>query len=529
MGKGASNSHKQLIETFLQTYYSALSRQLEGFHRFYVDKEGQLTCDYVLRGVTLPWIPLRSGSLPEEALPGTRTPAAESPGDAAPAGWSRADVPHASVDGGSGSPAEFRISEFSFDPKQMPLETAVGLLQAAIQSALPAVYYDIRISSYDVDEITSPGHPGSVTSDVYVVAVGSIHVSEVPRPAWNAEPVPVSLLKYVALFPFIQTFRLRRKQVKAESDEKNAAFFNNNQDAIHVWICHDVLRYLDGNILNWLPPATHTSDGQSDSVPQFSRAGLDAEQERVIMPAAHQGPMYPFAPSPQPLSYAGNFQRTGMMPFFPYPFGTLPNAHVLASADVTRMMQGRYQMPGFIPPQPVYGMNPGAVPANIPMSSGVKAADDLPFACTIWVGGVPPGSTEDLIRAEFSRFGPIHKVDYRPMRGFAFIVFVSEKARDRAIEQYRSGNFVPTTRHFENAHLKIDYKREFGNRSMHPIYRVPYRMQPRIPQPGVAHQFEVVARGDYPAPQQVAAVETSQEIYPAPGESPVRAPTLPSR
>lgn len=529
MGEETRVTCRRQVGAFLQTYYAAMSRQLESCHRFYLNASGQLTCERVFRGVTLPWIPIRvcdhAGESQQDAAGFTE----EGPGNAASSNRNGMKSPFPGADETQSPSAEFRLAEFKFDPKQRADDEAIGQLQAVIRNSIPAVYSDMRISSCDLDVVTLADASEGHSLDAQVVVVGSIHVSDTPRSALGAEAPSNAALKYLAMFPFIQIFRLKLRQFPAGEVGEAARLSTNGLSTSHIWIQQDLLRYLDSNILHWLPLPSRADYPLNENFvhPMITSGAFEHEEGR---PAASQGALpYSFVPSPQPMPYFGNFHRSNMVPVLPYPLVGAPGPQPLVAGDAMRVMHGRYGAQPFVPAQPMYGMNAAMASSNMGMASSVKASDDLPFACTIWVGGLPPGSTEELIRAEFSRFGPVHKVDYRPSRGFAFIVFVSEKARDRAIEQYRSGTFVPVTPHFENAYLKIDYKREFGSRGSYSVYRTPFRYQGRIVHYNAINQLGGVPPGEYPPPSYPNTSETPREDVAGTNQSPVRTPTLPSR
>jgi hypothetical protein len=528
MGEETRQRSKRLVSTFLQTYYAALSRQLEDFHRFYLDARGAVTCESIFRGVTLPWVPLQTCEHPDESPQDLASGAEKRANTNVQADWNGTKFFPSGSESRQDCPGELRLTELNLDPNQPLTGELVSRLQAVNQNSLPVVYSEMRVSSYDLDIYSVTDDPGWQILNGQVVVVGSIHVSDTPRSVLGTKSSANIAMKYVAMFPFIQIFKLTLKHDRLSEELGESRLAANGRSTSHIWIQKDVLRYLDSNILHWLPISSRPDYSPAETaMPPPATIGA-SDQE--VAPLASQGaPPYAFVPSPQPIPFVDNFHRFGMVPFLSYPMIGAPGPQPLISGDAARIMSGRYGAPPFMPSHPIYGVNAVMTPSNMSMASVVKTSDDLPFACTIWVGGLPPGSSEELIRAEFSRFGPVHKVDYRPSRGFAFIVFVSEKARDRAIELYRSGNFVPATPHFENAYLKIDYKREFGNRSGYPVYRMPNRYQGRVLQHSALHQLASGPTGDFAIPLSPGMGESPREVGPGSSQSPTRTPTLPSR
>ena len=63
-----------------------------------------------------------------------------------------------------------------------------------------------------------------------------------------------------------------------------------------------------------------------------------------------------------------------------------------------------------------------------------QSARDMPDACQIFVGGLPPGSTEADLREVFSEFGSIMEIRVNP-KNFAFVVFNNPESVQKIIQE----------------------------------------------------------------------------------------------
>lgn len=72
-------------------------------------------------------------------------------------------------------------------------------------------------------------------------------------------------------------------------------------------------------------------------------------------------------------------------------------------------------------------------------------------SCRLWVGGLGPGVTEDVILPEFERYGNIRNMMYSPGAPWAFIEYESQDAASAAWQEMKGFEIA------RNRRLKIDY------------------------------------------------------------------------
>ena len=69
-----------------------------------------------------------------------------------------------------------------------------------------------------------------------------------------------------------------------------------------------------------------------------------------------------------------------------------------------------------------------------PRKMGGGGGRDVPDSCQLFVGGLPPGTTEGDLREVFSPFGTILEVRLN-QKNFAFVVFGSQEAVQKVLSE----------------------------------------------------------------------------------------------
>ncbi|KAL3120596.1 hypothetical protein niasHT_007888 [Heterodera trifolii] len=92
---------------------------------------------------------------------------------------------------------------------------------------------------------------------------------------------------------------------------------------------------------------------------------------------------------------------------------------------------------------------PGAMGGGVEYSSKPTVdeimAQTSPENTSVYVGGVPPGATEEDIRSTFRRFGNIVDIRYFKPQGYAFVKYETKLAAGKAIHEMNSNEFMGQT------------------------------------------------------------------------------------